>query len=105
MLHTHRHRLSMLQSWAAHDVNTFTALSRTVARHGVNLKAARVLDIGCGANAPMTLMLKGSGASVTGIDYEIGHRWGLGFRPSRYRAYARQVGVGKTLRKALGELV
>lgn len=95
----------MLKAWAGHDVETFGAFRSTVSRFEIDLSRAAVLDVGCGANAPMTLMLKAFGANVVGIDYHVGHRWGLGFRPSRYVQYAREAGVGKTARKLLGEIV
>jgi SAM-dependent methyltransferase len=42
---------------------------------------------------------------VTGIDRQIGHRWGLGFRAARYGGYLKESGLGRTLRKAAGEAV
>jgi SAM-dependent methyltransferase len=63
-----------------------------------------MLDVGCGPNAPMTVLLHSARANVIGIDEYIGHRWGLGFQPQRYLAYLREAGAFKTLRKALGEL-
>ncbi len=104
-LDQHRHRRRMLEAWAAHDADTFRAFSSTLASHGRPLDGSRVLDLGCGANAPLTLMLHSSGISVVGIDSYLGFRWGLGLRPSRYVRYAREAGLLKTLRKAAGELV
>jgi SAM-dependent methyltransferase len=101
----YRQRRQMLEAWAAHDANTFKAFSGTLARHGTPLNGSRVLDLGCGANAPMTLMLHSSGVSVVGIDSYLGYRWGLGVRLSRYVGYIREAGLGKTLRKAIGEIV
>ncbi len=101
----HRDRLRMLEAWAAHDVDTFRAFTRTVTRLGKDPFTARVLDVGCGSNAPMSLLLHSSGARVTGLDMYVGYRWGLGVKPSRYVRYAREVGLAKTLRKAIGELV
>ena len=98
-------RLHEVREWAAHDVDTFTQFAGTMSACGIDVLQARVLDIGCGSNAPVTLLLKGRGARVTGIDYEIGHRWGLGFRPSRYTSYLREAGLARTVRKAVGELV
>jgi SAM-dependent methyltransferase len=63
------------------------------------------LDIGCGANAPVTLMLHSVGVRVTGIDEYIGYRWGLGIKPQRYWNYLHEAGLGKTLRKIVGEMV
>lgn len=101
----YRQRRRMLEAWAAHDAKTFEAFSSTLASHGKALNGCRVLDLGCGANAPMTLMLHSKGVSVVGVDSYLGYRWGLGVRPSRYVAYAREVGFAKTLRKAVGEVV
>jgi SAM-dependent methyltransferase len=69
------------------------------------LPGKRVLDVGCGSNAPMTLMLHSSGVQVTGVDGYVGYRWGLGFQPGRYARYLREAGAAKTLRKAAGEIV
>lgn len=103
-LKEHRHRRQMLHAWAGHDADTFKALSKTLDGHGKRLNGSRVLDLGCGANAPMTLMLHSSGVSVVGVDSYLGYRWGLGIRPSRYVAYVREAGLAKTLRKAVGEV-
>src|SRR5882762_8857240 len=84
IIESHRTRRNMLQSWADHDAQTFQAFAETVGRFGVNLQSADVLDVGCGANAPMTVMLHASGARVTGVDHYLGYRWGLGFNPARY---------------------
>jgi SAM-dependent methyltransferase len=99
-------RREMLRAWAAHDADVFRAFSSTIEKFaGKPLSSLRILDVGCGANAPLTLMLHASGCRVTGVDHEIGHRWGLGFRPSRYVAYLKTAGILKTARKAVGELV
>lgn len=106
MLNSIATRRAMLRAWAAHDVSVFNAFSQTVTRlTGRPLSNLRVLDLGCGANAPLTLMLHASGCKVTGVDGYLGHRWGLGFEPARYRAYLREAGLFKTLRKVAGELV
>jgi hypothetical protein len=46
----------------------------------------------------MTLMLHASGALVMGIDECVGYRWGLGFRPSRYAGYVREMGGRRAIR-------
>lgn len=95
-----------MRAWASHDATIYRNFSNTVSRLTQRpLTALRVLDLGCGANAPITLMLHAAGCSVTGVDAFIGHRWGLGMRPSRYVAFLREAGPLKTLRKAAGELV
>src|SRR6187402_361243 len=98
-------RVAMLQAWAAHDADTFRVFTETARKNGVDPFRARVLDVGCGANAPMSLLLHSAGATVTGIDAYIGHRWGLGIKPSRYVEYAQEAGVLRTLRKLVGEIV
>ncbi|HYN08769.1 MAG TPA: class I SAM-dependent methyltransferase [Vicinamibacterales bacterium] len=99
-------RREMLRAWAAHDVEVFRAFVETVTTLTSRpLSSLRVLDLGCGANAPVTVLLHASGCRVTGVDASLGHRWGLGFRPSRYAAYLREAGALKTLRKMAGELV
>jgi SAM-dependent methyltransferase len=105
IVQNHRTRCDMLRAWAEHDASTFRAFTDTTARFGINLRSAAVLDVGCGSNAPMSLMLHAGGARVTGIDHRVGHRWGLGFKPSRYWQYARDVGPLKTARKVVGEWV
>jgi hypothetical protein len=70
----------------------------TVTSLGIHSPGKRVLDVGCGANAPMTLMLHASGALVMGIDECVGYRWGLGFRPSRYAGYVREMGGRRAIR-------
>jgi SAM-dependent methyltransferase len=101
----HRGRLQMLREWARHDANTFRVFLDTLHQVGADAAGKRILDIGCGANAPMTVALHAAGDRVTGIDHKVGHRWGLGVRWSRYAAYVKEAGVPKTLRKALGEVV
>jgi SAM-dependent methyltransferase len=64
----------------------------------------RVLDLGCGPNAPMTVLLAGAGCKVTGVDARVGVRWGLGLDLSRYTAYLKSAGLLRTVRKAAGEL-
>lgn len=105
LLKQHRNRRHMIEGWAAHDADTYIAFSSTLARHGRPLEGSRVLDLGCGTNAPMTLMLHSSGVSAVGVDSHLGYTWGLGIRPSRYIGYVREAGLLKTVRKAAGELV
>jgi SAM-dependent methyltransferase len=105
MLNAFHDRREKLRAWATHDATIYRNFSDTVARLTQRpLTSLRVLDLGCGSNAPMTLMLHAAGCSVTGVDASIGHRWGLGVRPSRYAAYAREAGPLRTLRKVAGEL-
>jgi len=101
----HRKRLDMLKSWAAHDASLYRSFINLVTKFGYTFDSTHVLDVGCGANASMTLMLHSAGVKVTGIDEYIGYRWGLGFSPSRYLRYLGEVGLPKTLRKVVGELV
>lgn len=106
MLHGHRQRCEMLRAWAAHDADTFHAFTKTVnAISRRSISDLRILDLGCGLNAPMTVCLSAAGADVTGVDARPGHRWGLGIRAARYVQYAKEVGWLKTARKAAGELV
>jgi len=101
-----RARREQLRAWASHDARIYTSFTDTVTRlMGKPLSSLRVLDLGCGSNAPMTLLLHAAGCKVTGVDAAIGHRWGLGIRPSRYAAYLREAGAARTLRKFAGELV
>lgn len=98
-------RRERLRAWATHDVTIYRSFTETVQRlTGKPMSALRVLDLGCGSNAPMTLMLHASGVQVTGVDAEVGHRWGLGIRPSRYTSYLREAGAARTLRKMAGEI-
>jgi SAM-dependent methyltransferase len=105
MFDDYHHRRTMLQAWAEHDVSAYRAFADTMTTFAVPLPGRRVLDIGCGENAPMTLMLHAAGVSVTGIDHNIGYLWGLGFRPRRYVRYFKQAGAARTMRKLVGELV
>lgn len=106
MLHGHWQRCEMLRAWAAHDADTFRAFTTTVTRITERpVSQLRILDLGCGTNAPMTVCLSAAGAEVTGVDAKPGHRWGLGIRPARYVQYAKEVGWARTARKAAGELV
>jgi SAM-dependent methyltransferase len=105
MVSGYTQRVSMIKAWAEHDADTYQEFVDTSRKNGINPFGARVLDIGCGSNAPMSVLLHSAGAKVTGIDAYIGHRWGLGLNPSRYTKYAGEVGVARTLRKIAGELV
>jgi SAM-dependent methyltransferase len=98
-------RIEMLKAWALHDAGLYRAFSASMLAWRGNMKTARILDIGCGANAPMTLMLHSAGVRVIGVDEYVGHRWGLGFKASRYLSYRKEVGIAKTARKMAGELI
>ena len=99
-------RRRQLEAWATHDASIFRAFRDTVCGlTGKSLNELRILDLGCGANAPMTLLLHATGCQVTGLDTYLGYRWGLGFRPSRYTAYLREAGLSRTARKVAGEIV
>jgi len=105
MLNEFRERREKLRAWATHDASIYRSFSDTVRRlTGRPITALRILDLGCGSNAPMTLMLHATGCKVTGVDAFLGHRWGLGVRPSRYSAYMQEAGPVKTLRKLMGEI-
>jgi SAM-dependent methyltransferase len=94
----------MLRAWAAHDAEIYRAFTDTITRlSGKSLPELRILDLGCGSNAPLTVLLHAAGCRVTGVDAYLGYRWGLGFRPSRFVSYAKEVGLLKTLRKLVGE--
>ncbi len=96
----------MIVEWARNDVSNFQKMFATLEQKGLTLDAnSKALDIGCGANAPMSLLLHAAGINVTGLDQFVGYRWGLGFRPSRYLQYVQEVGLFKTARKMIGELV
>lgn len=102
----HAQRRDMLREWAAHDAEIFRSFSKTATTlMGRPLSDLRILDLGCGLNAPMTVLLHAAGSRVTGVDAQPGFRWGLGFSPSRLAAYAREAGLAKAARKAIGELV
>jgi hypothetical protein len=62
---------------------------------GIHSPGKRVLDVGCGANAPMTLMLHASGALVMGID-ECVRRLSLGARVSPESLCRVRAGDGRT---------
>jgi SAM-dependent methyltransferase len=102
----HITRREMLRAWAAQDIDVFNGFCRTVTQLlATPIADLRILDLGCGSNAPMTVLLHAAGCRVTGADAELGLRWGLGFSPARLTAYGRQAGLLKAARKALGELV
>jgi SAM-dependent methyltransferase len=106
VLNGYSFRRERLRAWAHHDALIYRTFRDTVERvTGRPLTALRVLDLGCGSNAPMTLLLHAAGCKVTGVDAAIGHRWGLGIRPGRYAAYFREAGLARTMRKLAGELV
>ena len=105
VLRGHSNRLKMLRAWAEHDAEVYQAFTTTVSPLLAKpLKSLRVLDIGCGPNAPMTVLLHAAGCRVTGVDATLSPRWGLGFRPGRYAEYVRTAGLFRTARKVLGEL-
>jgi len=106
MLDSVRNRQAMLRAWASHDVDVYHAFAKTISQlTGKPLTGLRILDMGCGSNAPLTVLLHAAGCHVTGMDANIGFRWGLGFKISRYTDYRRQAGLTATARKAAGELV
>ena len=106
MLRAHHDRQNMLRAWAAHDAEIFKAFVDTTTRlTGRPLHDLQILDVGCGATAPMTVLLHASGAAVTGVDKTLGFRWGLGIRPDRHLQYLREAGLLKAARKLAGELV
>ena len=106
MLRSHRHRVEMLRAWAAHDAEAFRTFTATATKlTGKPLGDLRVLDLGCGPNAPMTVCLSAAGARVTGLDATLGIRWGLGLKPRRYLEYAQTAGWARATRKVVGELV
>jgi SAM-dependent methyltransferase len=106
MLAAYLKRRAMIRAWAAHDADAYRSFVQTITGFTKRpLQDLRVLDLGCGSNAPMTVLLHAAGCRVTGVDARLGHRWGLGFRFGRYGAYLKEVGLAKTLRKAVGELV
>lgn len=105
IISAHDARVRMLQAWARHDADTYHNFLQTIEAAGGSVAGKCVLDIGCGSNAPMALMLHSSGVRVIGVDGHIGYRWGLGIRVQRYTSYLREVGAVRTLRKAIGEVV
>ncbi len=98
-------RVAMIKAWAEHDAGTFREFLQTARSNGVDPFRSRVLDVGCGSNAPMSVLLHSAGATVTGLDSYVGHRWGLGINPARYVKYVREAGIPRTLRKMVGEIV
>ena len=96
----------MVRAWAAHDAEIFKSFVETVTRlTGRAMRDLRVLDLGCGSNAPMTVLLHAAGTHVTGVDTTVGFRWGLGVKPSRHFENLKQAGLIKTARKVAGEVV
>jgi SAM-dependent methyltransferase len=105
MLESHFGRLAMMRAWAAHDAEAYRAFVTEASRlAGQPIARLRVLDLGCGPNAPMTVLLAGAGCRVTGVDARLGVRWGLGLDLSRYSRYLKTAGLLRTIRKAAGEL-
>ena len=101
-----RNRWAMIDAWADHDVDCYVAFRAAAERVlQTPLTGLRILDLGCGSNSPMTVMLHAAGCRVMGVDSEVGSRWGLGFRPSRYRQVLRERGLVAAVRKLAGELV
>jgi SAM-dependent methyltransferase len=105
VMSAYRRRVEMLRAWAHHDACVYRAFVDTVTALDRPLDGRQVLDIGCGANAPISLILHSSGVRVTGIDDYVGYRWGLGIKLSRYSRYLREAGAARTARKIAGELV
>jgi SAM-dependent methyltransferase len=106
MIQQHLERQRMIRAWAAHDAQIYRRFTDTL--HASLPRASselHILDLGCGSNAPMTVLLHAAGYRVTGVDGTLGFRWGLGFRFNRYRKYAKDAGLARAVRKALGEAV
>jgi SAM-dependent methyltransferase len=99
-----QHRVRMIRATAQHDADVFRVFIDAARANGIDPYKSRVLDVGCGDNAPMTVLLHAAGATVTGIDHYIGHRWGLGVKPSRYWRHLQKVGPARAMRKVIGEL-
>ena len=95
----------MLRAWAAHDAEIYRAFTDTITRlSSKSLRDLRILDLGCGSNAPMTVLLHAAGCRVTGVDAYLGYRWGLGISPEPVPRRTRRSGArSKTLRKLAGE--
>jgi SAM-dependent methyltransferase len=101
-----RERWAMIDAWADHDMACYQAFRSAAERVTQRpISRLRVLDLGCGSNAPMTVLLHAAGCRVTGVDTTLAPRWGLGFRPSRYGEFWRRAGVLATFRKMAGEMV
>ena len=67
---------------ARHDYKIFTEFLRQAEPYSGDIKGKRVLDLGCGARFPFTLLLQNLGIHVTGIDFN-GLKHGLGLQKYR----------------------
>ena len=106
MIRGYTARREQLRAWAQHDALIYRNFVETATRVSRKpLSQAHILDLGCGSNAPMTLLLHAAGYQVTGVDHVLGHRWGLGFTVDRYKTYLKEAGASRTVRKFAGELV
>jgi SAM-dependent methyltransferase len=100
-----RQRRAMMRAWADHDADTFRSFVSCIeSLSGRPIAKMAVLDLGCGLNAPMTVMLHAAGARVTGVDSTLGPRWGLGFKLDRHLAFAKEHGIARAARKLAGEI-
>jgi hypothetical protein len=55
-------RRELMRAWAAHDVDVYRAFVDMVTKLTARLLSAlRVLDLGCGSNAPITVLLHAAG--------------------------------------------
>ena len=80
---------------AGENWELFVSFQETLESQGRTLAGLRVLDVGCGKIAWLTLLLHAFGAEATGIDTE---RVVAGRGPRAYLALLRETGVERTLR-------
>ncbi len=78
----------------------FRDMDQGLKNRGIPLKGARVLDLGCGKSAWLTLLCQSAGAQATGIDTEV-VRPGKFF--SRYKDILMQNGPERALRTLVWE--
>jgi SAM-dependent methyltransferase len=83
---------------AAHHWSMYEHWRTRLARWGIGIEGARVLDIGTGDRAPMALLFAADGASVTALDLfvvQVGRRrplmWARRLRQDGVRVVARMV--------------
>lgn len=100
---------SMVQYGRAHNLDFarehwrfFVQMRRELAERGIQLRASRVLEIGCGKAAWLTILLHSAGARAVGIDTE----WTRpGVSPGKYLAILRQNGLERAARTLVWDLL
>jgi SAM-dependent methyltransferase len=94
-LHSRAHALILGRRW--------TGLRGRLRAHGFDERAGRLLEIGCGRAYPYTALFSSTGVRIVGTDIDT--LWPNHLRPRKYLRWVRHHGVGRTLRRGIGDLV